>query len=216
MTRVAVDALGGDNAPSEVILGALDAAAAGIDVVLYGPAHLDTQGLPLVETTDVIEMGDKPTEAVRAKPDSSLVAAVRAVADHEADAVVSAGNTGAMLAPASTCDGCLVDAAPRSRSIPARGPSVLIDAGANADARPDHLADSRTWAPCSAEVLGVQTPGSAAHREDEKGNQRRSRRTSFAGRRRLNLGSRDRDLLRGADVVVTDGFTGGIAEAPGG
>jgi glycerol-3-phosphate acyltransferase PlsX len=98
MTRVAVDALGGDNAPGEVILGALDAAASGTDVVLYGPAHLDTQGLPLVETTEAIAMSDKPAEAVRAKPDSSLVAAVRAVGDGRADAVVSAGNTGAMLA----------------------------------------------------------------------------------------------------------------------
>src|SRR5689334_20954576 len=98
MTRVAVDALGGDNAPGEVILGALDAAATGTDVVLYGPAGLDTQGLPLVETTEVIEMADKPAEAVRAKPDSSLVSAVRAVGAGDADAVISAGNTGAMLA----------------------------------------------------------------------------------------------------------------------
>ena len=60
MTRVAVDALGGDNAPGEVILGARDAAAGGIDVVLYGPAGLDTLGLPLVETTGMIEMADKP------------------------------------------------------------------------------------------------------------------------------------------------------------
>jgi glycerol-3-phosphate acyltransferase PlsX len=88
VTRVAVDALGGDNAPGEVILGALDAAANGIDITLFGPAGLDTQGLELVETTEVIEMADKPAEAVRAKPDSSLVAAVRAVADGEADVVV--------------------------------------------------------------------------------------------------------------------------------
>src|SRR3954469_25235249 len=98
MTRVAVDALGGDRAPGEVILGALDAAADGIDVVLYGPLGLETRGLRLVETEGAIEMAEKPAEAVRAKPDSSLVASVRAVADGDADAVVSAGNTGAMLA----------------------------------------------------------------------------------------------------------------------
>ena len=79
MPRVAVDALGGDNAPAEVILGARDAANDGIEVTLYGPAGLDTHGLPLVEAPDRIEMADKPAEAVRAKPDSSLVAAVRAV-----------------------------------------------------------------------------------------------------------------------------------------
>ena len=98
MTRIAVDALGGDRAPGEVIAGALEAAADGIDVTLYGPPGLDTQGLPLVEASDRIEMAEKPAEAVRAKPDSSLVAAVRAVADGGADAVLSAGNTGAMLA----------------------------------------------------------------------------------------------------------------------
>ena len=64
MARVAVDALGGDNAPGEVILGALDAAAGELDVVLYGPSSLDTQGLPLVETSGRIEMAEKPAEAV--------------------------------------------------------------------------------------------------------------------------------------------------------
>jgi phosphate acyltransferase len=82
--RVAVDALGGDRAPVEVILGALDAAADGIAVTLFGPSGLDTQGLPLVEAPDRIEMAEKPADAVRAKPDSSLVAAVRAVAGGEA------------------------------------------------------------------------------------------------------------------------------------
>ena len=139
MTRVAVDALGGDNAPDEVILGALDAAAGGVDVTLYGPAGLDTRGVPLVETTEVIEMAEKPADAVRAKPDSSLVASVRAVAAGSADAVVSAGNTGAMLAAGllhlRRLPGVLRPAI--AVPIPARhGVSVLLDAGANADARP--------------------------------------------------------------------------------
>src|SRR5206468_12720297 len=136
--RVAVDALGGDDAPGAVILGALDAVAAGVDVTLSGPAGLATQGLQLVETTGAIEMADKPAEAVRAKPDSSLVAAVRAVAAGEADAVVSAGNTGAMLAAGllhlRRLPGVMRPAI--AVPIPARErPSVLIDAGANADAR---------------------------------------------------------------------------------
>ena len=79
--RVAVDALGGDRAPEEVVAGAVEAAADGIEVTLFGPAGLDTGGLHLVETTDRIDMADKPAEAVRAKPDSSLVAAVRAVGE---------------------------------------------------------------------------------------------------------------------------------------
>jgi len=222
MTRVAVDALGGDNAPGEAILGALDAAATGTDVVLYGPAGLDTRGLPLVETTGMIEMADKPAEAVRAKPDSSLVAAVRAVASNEADAVVSAGNTGAMLAAGllhlRRLPGVMRPAI--AVPIPARrGPSVLLDAGANADARPDHLLQfGHMGAVFSEEILGVHDPEVrllSIGEEDEKGNQltleahqllRDDSSLNFKGN------AESRDLLRGAaDVVVTDGFTGNVA-----
>src|SRR6476660_8813472 len=90
--------MGGDRAPEEVVAGAIEAAAEGIEPILYGPKGLDTCDVPLVETTQVIAMDEKPAEAVRSKPDSSLVAACRAVGEGEADAVVSAGNTGAMLA----------------------------------------------------------------------------------------------------------------------
>lgn len=222
MTRVAVDALGGDRAPGEVILGALDAAADGVDVTLYGPTGLDTQGLPLVETTEVIEMAEKPAEAVRAKPDSSLVAAVRAVHEGEADAVVSAGNTGAMLAAGllhlRRLPGVMRPAI--AVPIPARqGPSVLLDAGANADARPEHLVQfAHMGAVFAEEMLDVPRPEVrllSIGEEDEKGNQlaleahrllRRDERLRFGGN------AESRDLLRGAsDVVVTDGFTGNIA-----
>jgi glycerol-3-phosphate acyltransferase PlsX len=219
--RVAVDALGGDKAPDEVILGALDAAADGIEIVLYGPAGLDTRGLALVETTEEIEMADKPAEAVRAKPDSSLVAAVRGVAAGNADAVVSAGNTGAMLAAGlihlRRLPGVMRPAI--AVPIPARdGPSVLIDAGANADARPEHLLQfAHMGSVFSRELLGVANPEVrllSIGEEDEKGNALvleahellRDSGLNFAG----NVESRD--LLRGAaDVVVTDGFTGNIA-----
>jgi glycerol-3-phosphate acyltransferase PlsX len=221
LPRVAVDALGGDKAPDEVILGALDAAADGIEIVLYGPAGLDTRGLALVETTEVIEMADKPAEAVRAKPDSSLVAAVRGVAARDADAVVSAGNTGAMLAAGlihlRRLPGVMRPAI--AVPIPARdGPSVLIDAGANADARPEHLLQfAYMGSVFSRELLGVASPTVrllSIGEEDEKGNALvleahellRDSDLNFAG----NVESRD--LLRGAgDVVVTDGFTGNVA-----
>jgi glycerol-3-phosphate acyltransferase PlsX len=222
VTRVAVDALGGDNAPGEVILGAVEAAATGIDVSLYGPAGLDTQGLPLVETSEVIEMAEKPADAVRAKPDSSLVASVRAVADGNADAVVSAGNTGAMLAAGllhlRRLPGVMRPAI--AVPIPARhGASVLLDAGANADARPDHLLQfAHMGAVFSEELLDVRNPEVrllSIGEEDEKGNQltleahrllRDDDRLNFKGN------AESRDLLRGAaDVVVTDGFTGNIA-----
>jgi phosphate acyltransferase len=221
VTRVAVDALGGDNAPGEVILGALAAAADGIEVTLFGPAGLDAQGLPLVETTEVIEMAEKPAEAVRAKPNSSLVACVRAVADGTADAAVSAGNTGAMLAAGllhlRRLPGVLRPAI--AVPLPAyRGPSVLLDAGANADARPDHLVQfAHMGSVFSEELLDVHSPEVrllSIGEEDEKGNQltieahRLLREDGL-----LNFGgnAESRDLLRGvADVVVTDGFTGNI------
>jgi glycerol-3-phosphate acyltransferase PlsX len=221
VTRVAVDALGGDQAPDEVILGALAAAADGIEVTLYGPAGLDAQGLTLVETTEVIEMAEKPAEAVRAKPDSSLVACVRAVADGTADAAVSAGNTGAMLAAGllhlRRLPGVLRPAI--AVPLPAhRGPSVLVDAGANADARPEHLFQfAHMGSIFSEEILDVRRPEVrllSIGEEDEKGNQltieahrllRQDASLNFAGN------AESRDLLRGvADVLVTDGFTGNI------
>jgi phosphate acyltransferase len=219
--RVAVDALGGDKAPTEVVLGALDAAADGIEVTLYGPAGLDTHGLPLVVAPDRIEMADKPAEAVRAKPDSSLVAAVRAVGVGEADAVVSAGNTGAMLAAGllhlRRIPGVMRPAI--AVPIPAReGVSVLLDAGANADARAEHLLQfGHMGSIFSEELLGVASPKVqllSIGEEDEKGNALtldahallRGSGLNFHG----NLESRE--LLRGdADVVVTDGFTGNVA-----
>jgi glycerol-3-phosphate acyltransferase PlsX len=220
--RVAVDALGGDNAPSEVILGSLEAAGSGIAVTLYGPRGLDTQGLPLVETTEEIGMAEKPAEAVRGKPDSSLVACVRAVADGEADVAVSAGNTGAMLAAGllhlRRLPGVMRPAI--AVPIPARrGPSVLLDAGANADARPEHLLQfAHMGSVFSEEILSVRRPEVrllSIGEEDEKGNQltieahrllREDDRLNFAGN------AESRDLLQGiADVVVADGFTGNVA-----
>jgi glycerol-3-phosphate acyltransferase PlsX len=220
--RVAVDALGGDRAPEEVVAGAVEAARDGIEVTLFGPAGLDTGGLPLVETTERIEMAEKPAEAVRAKPDSSLVAAVRAVGDGTADATVSAGNTGAMLAAGLLHLRRLpgVQRPAIAVPIPTRsGPSVLLDAGANADARPEHLVQfAHMGSVFSREILGVDEPEVrllSIGEEDEKGNQltleahrllRDEPAIAFAGN------AESRDLLRGAaDVVVADGFTGNVA-----
>ena len=205
-----------------MIFGALDAAADGIEVVLYGPAGLETHGLPRVEATDRIDMAEKPAEAVRGKPDSSLVAAVRAVADGHADAVVSAGNTGAMLAAGllhlRRLPGVMRPAI--AVPIPARdGPSVLLDAGANADARAEHLLQfAHMGSIFSRELLGVPNPEVrllSIGEEDEKGNalvlEAHALLRETSG---LNFGgnAESRDLLRGAaDVVVTDGFTGNIA-----
>jgi glycerol-3-phosphate acyltransferase PlsX len=219
--RVAVDALGGDNAPGEIVAGAVAAASAGIAPVLYGPAGLDTLGLPLVETDGAIEMDEHAVEAVKTKPESSLVRAVRAVADGEADVVVSAGNTGAMLA-ASLLHVRRLQGVHRpgiAVVIPtSRGPSVLIDAGANADARPEHLVQfAHMGAVFAEEILEVADPEVrllSIGEEDEKGNQLtleanellRASSVRFAGN------TEGRTLLAGgADVVVADGFTGNVA-----
>ena len=219
---VAVDALGGDRAPAEVIAGALAAAADGIKVILVGPADLETGGLDLIEAPDEIGMAEKPAEAVRFKPNSSLVAAVRAVEEGRADTVVSAGNTGALLAAGlihlRRQPGVLRPAI--AAVIPTRrGPTVLLDAGANADSRPEHLLQFGIMGAIFAEeILGIANPEVrllSIGEEAEKGNQLTiDSHALLSAANGLNFTGNleTRDLLRGgADVVVADGFTGNIA-----
>jgi phosphate acyltransferase len=221
MIRVAVDAMGGDRGPEEIVAGAVDAASDTVQPVIVGPAGLDTQGLELIEAADVIAMEEKPTEAVRAKPNSSLVVACRAVGERKADAVVSAGNTGAMLAA------CLLELRriPGVRrpaiavTIPARrGPSVLLDSGANADARPEDLVQfAHMGAVFAEEILGVAKPEIrllSIGEEPEKGSLLTREAHLLLAATDLNFAgnTEGRDLLTGAaDVVVTDGFTGNVA-----
>jgi phosphate acyltransferase len=219
--RVAVDALGGDRGPDEVVAGALEAAADGIAPVLYGPASLDTRGLEHVVAEQAIAQDEKPAEAVRAKPDSSLVAACRAIPEGVAEAVVSAGNTGAMLAAGlleiRRLPGVLRPAI--AVPIPARdGPSVLLDCGANADARAEHLLQFAHMGSIFAEeILGVPEPEIrllSIGEEAEKGNQLTLEAHALLAGSTLNFrgNAEGRDLLaKAADVVVTDGFTGNVA-----
>jgi glycerol-3-phosphate acyltransferase PlsX len=222
MVRVAVDAMGGDKGPAEVVAGAVDAASDTVQPIIVGPRDVETQGLELIEAPDVIAMDEKPTDAVRAKPTSSLVVACRAVGEGRADAVVSAGNTGAMLA-ASLLEIRRIPGVRRPAiavTIPARrGPSVLLDSGANADARPEDLLQfAHMGAVFAEEILGVANPEIrllSIGEEAEKGNQltldahellASSTDLNFAGN------AEGHDLLSGAaDVVVTDGFTGNVA-----
>jgi glycerol-3-phosphate acyltransferase PlsX len=218
--RVAVDALGGDRAPGEIVAGALAARSEHVTPILVGPAGLDTAGLELIEASEEIGMDEKPAEAVRGKPDSSLVVACRAVADGRADAVVSAGNTGAMLA-AGLIEVRRLPGVARpaiAAIIPAlRGPYVLIDAGANADARAEHLVQfGHMGSVFAQEILGRANPVVrllSIGEEDEKGNQLTLEAHQLLRESTLNFAgnAESRDLLRGgADVVVCDGFTGNI------
>jgi glycerol-3-phosphate acyltransferase PlsX len=221
MIRIAVDAMGGDRGPEEVVAGALEAQTDTLAPVVVGPSGLDTHGLELIEAPDVIAMDEKPTEAVRAKPNSSLVVACRAVREGKAQAVVSAGNTGAMLAA------CLLELRrlPGVRrpaiavTIPSRdGASVLLDSGANADARPEDLLQfAHMGAVFAEEILAVRNPEIrllSIGEEPEKGNQLTLEAHELLAGSDLNFAgnTEGRDLLRGgADVVVTDGFTGNVA-----
>jgi glycerol-3-phosphate acyltransferase PlsX len=220
MARIAVDAMGGDRGPDEIVAGALEARGDGVELMIVGEPGLDTHGLELIPAADVIEMHDKPAEAVRTKPESSLVVAVRAVAEGRADAVVSAGNTGAMLA-AGLLELRRIPGVMRPAiavPIPAeRGPSVLLDAGANADARPEHLVQFATMGAVFArEILGVERPTIrllSIGEEREKGNQLTLEAHELLEASDLDFAgnTEGRDVLRGAaDVVVTDGFTGNV------
>jgi phosphate acyltransferase len=219
--RVAVDAMGGDRGPDEVVAGALEAVTDGIVPVLFGPASLDSRGLEHVVADQVIAMDEKPAEAVRAKPDSSLVASCRAIADGSADAVVSAGNTGAMLAAGLLEIRRLPGVARPAIAvpIPARdGPSVLLDCGANADARAEHLLQfGYMGAIFAEEILEIPKPQVrllSIGEEAEKGNQLTLEAHVLLAQSQLDFrgNAEGRDLLaRAADVVVTDGFTGNVA-----
>ena len=214
--------MGGDHAPDEIVAGALEAASPEIVPILTGPPGLDTAGLELIETSQTIAMDEKPADAVREKPDSSLVAACRAVAEGRADVALSAGNTGAMLAASLVhirrLPGVRRPAIAVVLPTP-QGPSVLLDAGANADARPEHLLQFGQMGAIFArellEIPGPQVRLLSIGEEPEKGSKltleayellAAAEELDFRG----NVESRD--LLRGGtDVVVTDGFTGNVS-----
>jgi glycerol-3-phosphate acyltransferase PlsX len=220
VAKIAVDAMGGDRGPAEIVAGALEARTDAIEPILFGDPSLDAQGLELRETSSVIEMDEKPAEAVRAKPDSSLVASVRAVHEGTADAVVSAGNTGAMLAAGLLELRRIPGVMRPAIAVPIpgrRGPSVLLDCGANADARPEHLLQFATMGSVFAEeILGVTNPEVrllSIGEEPEKGNQLTLEAHELLAASDLNFrgNTEGRDILAGAsDVVVTDGFTGNV------
>jgi glycerol-3-phosphate acyltransferase PlsX len=221
MTRIAVDAMGGDRGPEAVVDGALAARGDGIEPILFGSASLDAKGLELWPTTQVVAMREKPADAFREKTDSSLVRAVKAVADGEADAVVSPGNTGAMLAAGLVLLRRVRGVRRPAIAVPIparRGPCVLVDAGANADCRAEHLLQFATMGAVFAEeMLEIARPQVrllSIGEEPEKGNQLTLEAHALLAASDLDFrgNAEGRDILEGAaDVLVTDGFTGNVA-----
>jgi len=221
MTRIAVDAMGGDRGPEAVVDGALVARGDGIEPILFGSASLDAKGLELWPTTQVVAMREKPADAFREKADSSLVRAVKAVADGEADAVVSPGNTGAMLAAGLVLLRRVRGVRRPAIAVPIparRGPCVLVDAGANADCRAEHLLQFATMGAVFAEeMLEIARPQVrllSIGEEPEKGNQLTLEAHALLAASDLDFrgNAEGRDILEGAaDVLVTDGFTGNVA-----
>ena len=165
MLPIAVDAMGGDNAPSEIVAGARLAADEGTPVLLVGrPDEMgDTGGLPVIEASEVIAMDAEPGSSVRRMKDSSLVRAAEAVRDGAASAMVSAGNTGATMASALLRMGRIrgVSRPAIATLLPAPGttPTVLLDAGANSECNPEWLVQfGQMGAVFATDRLGIAEP----------------------------------------------------------
>lgn len=224
MLPVAVDAMGGDRSPGEILAGAHAAAAQGIPVVLVGPDGLDGCGdLPLITASEVIAMDDDPAQGVRRKKDSTLVRAAEAVRDGKACAMVSAGNTGATMASALLRMGRIrgVNRPAIATPIPVPGhqPNLLLDAGANAEVQAEWLVQFAQMGSIYAKhrfdiaapkvgLLSIgEEPGKGdSLRKEAFGLLSEAKGIDFIG----NVEGRDL-MKKTADVVVTDGFTGNVA-----
>ncbi len=231
--KVALDAMGGDNAPVEVVKGAVEAVNSEGDIIVYlvGKEELVTEELKkytynkeqiiVVDARDVIETGEPPVMAIRRKKDSSMVKALNLVKEKKADAFVSAGSSGAILVGGQVIVGRIegVERPPMAPLIPtARGVSLLVDSGANVDSRPSFLVQ---WAKMGSlymeHVVGIKNPKVAIVNvglEEEKGNQlvketypllKECKDINFVG------SIEARNIPMGdADVIVCDAFVGNV------
>jgi glycerol-3-phosphate acyltransferase PlsX len=233
ITKVAVDAMGGDNAPKEVIKGAVEAINENdrIKVYLVGKQDVIEQELAgytynkeqieIVNATEVIEMAEPPVMAIRKKKDSSIVVALNLVKSGVCDAFVSAGSSGAVLAGGQLIVGRIkgIERPPLAPLIPTEnGVSLLIDCGANVDARPSHLVQFAKMGSVYMEsVVGVKNPRVAILNigaEEEKGNALvKETFPLLKNCPEINfIGSIEaRDIPAGyADVIVCEAFAGNI------
>jgi glycerol-3-phosphate acyltransferase PlsX len=227
LAQIALDAMGGDNAPIETVAGAVEASARGVDVILVGQSEViepelakHEVGLPVINAPDVIGMGDEPARALRDKPGASINVAARLVRDREAEGLVSAGSTGAAMAAAAILIGRVDRTAPPSIAsiFPTPGsPTLVLDSGANPDVDAETLVQFAIMGAVGAEVLlGVDEPrvGLLTNGE-ERGKGRELERKAYDLLEKApirfvgNVEGRDVAADK-ADVIVTDGFTGNI------
>ena len=231
--KVALDAMGGDNAPAEIVKGAVEAVNTESDIIVYlvgkeAPVNAELSKytynkdqIIVVDAPDVIETGEPPVMAIRKKKESSLVKALTLVKEGQADAFVSAGSSGAILVGGQVIVGRIpgVERPPMAPLIPtANGISLLVDAGANVDSRPSFLVQ---WAKMGSiymeNVIGIKNPRVAIVNvglEEEKGNQlvketypllKECKDINFVG------SIEARNIPNGdADIIVCDAFVGNV------
>ena len=225
MLPVAVDAMGGDHAPKEIVAGARQAVEElGVPVVLVGQPEAigDAGGLEVIPASEVIGMRDDPAQGVRRKKDSSLVRAAEAVRDGRAAAMVSAGNTGATMGAAllrmGRLKGVQRPAIATPIPVPGQTPTVLLDAGANAECTPTYLLQfaqmGAAFATARYRIADPKVALLSIGEEETKGTSLVKETHALLADSGLRFvgNVEGRDLMSdAADVVVTDGFTGNVA-----
>lgn len=229
--RIALDAMGGDHSPEEIVKGGIAAAEEnGIEVVLVGPENVmneevakygsNNSRISIVHASEVVAMDERPVSAIKEKKDSSIVVGVELLGKREVESFVSAGNTGAVMTAA-----CLVLGRKRGLARPAlgavfpfhTGPLLCLDLGANADCKPTSLVQFANMGSIYMERLfGIERPRVgllSSGEEDTKGSQLVQKAHRMLKKAKINfIGNVEgRDIASGrADVIVTDGFTGNV------
>jgi glycerol-3-phosphate acyltransferase PlsX len=231
--RIAIDAAGGDYAPHEVVKGAIKAIQEyGVEIALVGRRNVlrvlaekylsKTTGITIVDARQVIDFNEHPIKAIQSKPDSSIVVGIKLVKSGDAQAFVSAGNTGAVVGASlltlgkangvgRPAIGCFLDTI-------SSFPALLVDSGANADCRPEHLLEfARMGSLYSHYLLKIESPrvGLLSNGAEEGKGNRLAQETYelLKGAADINfIGNIEgHDIVkRTTDVIVTDGFTGNI------
>lgn len=231
MAKIAIDIMGGDNAPVEIIKGCVDASKeTDSTLILVGNKDIITKELKnytypenrieIVDAREVITMEDSPTMAIRRKKDSSMVVGLNLVKDKKADGFVSAGNTGALLAGGTFIVGRLkgVERPALASLIPVdKGFSLLMDCGANADAKASYLMQFAHMGNIyMKELMNIENPSIGLINigaEEEKGNALVKETYTLLKESKLNFAGNieARDISKGqADVLVCDGFVGNV------